>query len=380
MIKTAIFITAISLFIAGCKKNDSNPVANDNTNPSSWSRTFKLSDHDWGCNVQQVTDGGYAVFGMTMRSGSPDFLLFKTNTKGDSLWYRQYGGSGDEIPASLQKTSDGGLILCGYTSSFGAGATDGWLVKVDSQGTELWAHPYGDIDQDNFEYVDQTLDGGFIASGYTNVKVGDFSVISKAWLVKTDRLGIKQWEKSYLYDSTSSGTAGCVTQTPDGGFLLTVIFHSGMSEDFDITKNIWLVKTNSTGDTTWTKLFRLPDHGYSVTLKSSGDGGYVILATSFMKIDAAGNIQWTRDIRGAALARTSDGGYITLPDPMSFKESDQLVKTDQNGNLLWSRDMIGEHVEQTTDGGYIITGSEVSGTRGETALTLIKTDKDGNVK
>jgi hypothetical protein len=113
-------------------------------------------------------------------------------------------------------------------------------------------------------------------------------------------------------------------------------------------------------------------------LKSAGDGGYVILAASFIKIDADGNIVWTRDISGTSIARTSDGGYIAIANS---KGNYQLVKTDQNGILLWSKDLYyGSHVEQTTDGGYIVTGLRVSGTKGETALTLIKTDKDGNVK
>jgi hypothetical protein len=367
--KTILFIITGALLIAGCKKSDTNPVSDNNIIHSSWSRTFSRSDHDGGCSVQQVSDGGYIVLGQTMPS---DFWLIKTDARGDSLWDRRYGGSNDEFPTSLLITGDGGFILSGITYSFGAGASDSWLVKVDSQGTELWAHAYGSANDDNFNYVDQTQDGGFIACGYTN---------SIPWLVKTDGFGITQWEKYYVIDSTSSGTAGSVTQTPDGGFLLTVFFNSASGDSasaIDIIKSVWLIKTNSTGDTAWTKFLPLPDHSYSVTLKSAGDGGYVILAASFIKIDADGNIVWTRDISGTSIARTSDGGYIAIANS---KGNYQLVKTDQNGILLWSKDLYyGSHVEQTTDGGYIVTGLRVSGTKGETALTLIKTDKDGNVK
>jgi outer membrane protein assembly factor BamB len=113
-------------------------------------------------------------------------------------------------------------------------------------------------------------------------------------------------------------------------------------------------------------------------LKSAGGGCYVILASSFIKIDADGNILWKRDMGGTSIARTSDGGYIAIA---SSNGNYQLAKTDPDGNLLWSRDLYySSHVEQTTDGGYIMTGLRVSGTKGETALTLIKTDKDGNVK
>jgi hypothetical protein len=101
-----------------------------------WTRTYGGSDHDWGRSVQQTTDGGHIVAGYTTSfgTGGSDFCVIKTDSLGDPLWTRTYGGSSDEWANSVQQTTDGGYIVAGYTTSFGAGNFDVMLTKLDSLG------------------------------------------------------------------------------------------------------------------------------------------------------------------------------------------------------------------------------------------------------
>jgi hypothetical protein len=88
----------------------------------------------------QTSDGGYALAGYTNSSGagSYDFWLVKTDSAGNALWNKTYGGTNDDEAAALVQTSDGGYALAGYTNSYGAGGFDFWLVKTDVESGLAW--------------------------------------------------------------------------------------------------------------------------------------------------------------------------------------------------------------------------------------------------
>src|SRR3990172_5472592 len=75
---------------------------------------------------------------------------------------RSYGGTSPDGGNSVQQTSDGGFIIAGYTSSFGAGSADVYLIKTNAGGDPLWTKTYGGTFFDKGYSVQQTLDGGYI--------------------------------------------------------------------------------------------------------------------------------------------------------------------------------------------------------------------------
>ncbi len=80
-------------------------------------------------------------------------------------WNRTFGGARSDIAHSVKPTSDGGYILTGWTESYGAGKKDAWLIKTDKNGSEQWNKSFGGTGDDEVSSVQQTLDGGYIIAG-----------------------------------------------------------------------------------------------------------------------------------------------------------------------------------------------------------------------
>jgi len=110
-----------------------------------WDRTYGESDKDLAKSLIQTTDGGYAVAGYTLSkgAGAADLWVIKLDHQGNMIWDRTYGGSGDDLPACLIQTTDGGYAVAGYPLSKGAGGADFWVIKLDHQGNMIWDRTYG---------------------------------------------------------------------------------------------------------------------------------------------------------------------------------------------------------------------------------------------
>jgi len=150
-----------------------------------WNHTYGGSEENYALSVQQTTDGGYIMAGYTnsFGAGSYDFFLVKTDEYGIEEWNQTYGGSYDEIAYSVQQTSDYGYTLAGWTDSFGAGSLDVWLVKTDENGNEEWNKTCGGTDDDYAHSIWQTTDEGYIVAGSTK-SYGAGS--SDFWLIRVD--------------------------------------------------------------------------------------------------------------------------------------------------------------------------------------------------
>jgi len=319
-------------------------VKTDSRGKEEWSKTFDDSDSEVGLSMNKTTDGGYIITGR--KSGS--VLLIKTDSQGNKEWNKTFGGNGNDIGRSVQQTSDGGFIITGFTNSFGNGSQDVWLIKTDSQGNEEWNKTFGGGSSDSGYSVQQTTDGGYIITGFTQ-SFGNGS--SDVWLIKTDSNGEEEWNKYFgvvEYGNSEEGMS--VQQTTDGGYIIT---GTAWVIDRDKGDDIWLIKTDSEGNEEWNKYFGGSHYEEGYSVKQTSDGGFII--TGFTRsFDVSG---WRKDV--------------------------WLIKTDSQGNKEWDQtfggngDDIGRSVQQTTDGGYIIVGYTQSfGTNFD--VWLIKTDSNGN--
>jgi hypothetical protein len=358
-------------------------------------RTYGGASWDRGRSVTQTTDDGYVIAGYTRSfgAGGHDVYLVKTDASGDTIWTRAFGGANNDYAYSVKQTADGGYVIAGQTWSFGAGFGDVWLIKTDAAGDTIWTRTFGGASYDGGHSVTQTADDGYVVTGWTSsCGAGNYDV----WLIKTDALGDTIW--THTYGGTSYDNGWSVAQTTDGGYIVT-----GYTTSFG-DGDVWLIKTDSDGDTIWTRTYggASSDEAYSVA--QTADGGYVIAGWTYssgggnwniylVKTDASGDTMWTRFFggedfdRGWSVAQTADGGYVIVGETHSFGAGGTdlwLIKTDAWGDTMWTRTYggadtdYGRSVAQTSDGGYVIAGTTWSFGTGVYDFWLIKTDSAGN--
>lgn len=178
----------------GKGKDDVYLVKADRIGKEQWSRTYGGRKFDMGFSVQETSDGGFIIVGSTSSFGKGyyDVYLIKTNESGYVEWSETFGGKDDDWGFSVKETLDNGYIIAGWTASFGSGKDDVYLIKTDAYGNEEWSNTYGGRDFDLGFSVQQTEDGGYIIVGWTSSfgkGRGD------VYLIKTDEKGSKEWSK-----------------------------------------------------------------------------------------------------------------------------------------------------------------------------------------
>jgi hypothetical protein len=140
----------------------------DKDGTTRWSRTYSLGTrYDYGHSIRPAADHGYIVVGECIDSDDADLWLVKTDSMGDTLWTRRYGGSDYDCGYSVVETPDHGYLAVGTTYSFGAGNADIWLLKTDSFGDTLWSATLGDTAADNAYCIEKTPDANYIIAGTT---------------------------------------------------------------------------------------------------------------------------------------------------------------------------------------------------------------------
>jgi len=350
-----------------------------------------------------------------------DAWLIKTDANGNEQWNKTFGAAGNDQVHSVQQTSEGGYILAGKTSSYGAGRWDFWLIKVGNKDVGIapskdtaptinkspdkvvfdglsvqWSKTFGtQYKHDWAESVQQTSDGGYILAGRTGAKSASRSDVL---IIKADANGNEQWNSTY--GGREHDSAHSVKQTSDGGYII-----AGFTNSFgDGNSDVWLFKVDPNGNPQWSKTFGGTKSDGAFTVQLTSDGDYLVAGCTnsygaasddvlLLKTDLNGNKQWNRTFGGTgtdiaySVQQTSDKGYILTGFTFSYGAGSNdfwLIKTDANGNLEWNKTFWGTgddraySIQQTSDGGYILVGCTGSYGTGRSGAWLIKTNKQGN--
>jgi len=155
----------------------------DFSGTKTWFKNIEYSKHH---TITEVTsDGGYVVAGDIVTGGQSNLVVWKLESGGNILWQKTYGGI--LYANSIQETSDGGYIMAAYGAHF-------WVLKLSSNGNLLWQKRYGGINYDYAASIQETSDGGYIMAGKTlSFGAGN----SDAWVLKLDSNGNILWQKTY---------------------------------------------------------------------------------------------------------------------------------------------------------------------------------------
>lgn len=304
---------------------------------TAWTKTFGGMYQDYGNSVQQTVNGDFVIVGYTDDWFNKDIYVIRTDADGVTLWTETYGAGDYDVGTYIQETADDGLIMTGYAVLFSS--YDVYLLRTDKYGDSLWAQAYGGTENDLGWSVQQTSDGGYIIVGTTlsfGAGAGD------VYLIKTDSLGDTTWTRTYGGVSSDGGFS--VQATTDNGYIIV-----GYTQSFGSGgRDVYLIKTDADGDTLWTKTHGGTDDDQGFSVQQTSDGGYVI------------------------------GGWIS-----TYADSDNvwLLKTDALGDTLWTRNFggivneRGYSVKQTSDNGYIIAG--IKGPWIYSDVYIIRTDSLG---
>ena len=296
-------------------------VKTDSMGDTIWTKWYDIERADNIYSVEETDDGGYILGGFTQHFNFGYAFLIKTDSSGNILWLKKIQpgiapyGIVDTDCYSLLKTSDGGYMIAGkiyhlYTPSWNG---DGYLMKIGSNGNRDWTKTFGGSEQDYFRAMKQTQDGGYILAGVTFSTGAGYA---DGWLVKTDSLGNALWEKTY--GTSASDYLFCMHQTNDQGYILAGFTQSSGSGD------IWLIKTDSMGNPVWTKTFGGERMEQAQCVKETPSGGYIILGSGYIygasqlnpwliRTDTSGDSIWTKVFStgtGHSIKQTNDGGYI----------------------------------------------------------------------
>jgi len=283
-----------------------------------------------GNSLIQTSDGGYAIAGITTSfgAGGADVYVVKLDAKGNLQWTRTIGGESDDIGQSLIQTSDGGYAIAGITESFGAGNPNVYVVKLDAKGNLQWTKTIGGPHTEEGYSLIQTSDGGYAIAGSTfSFGAGQLDV----YVVKLDAKGNLQWTKTIGGENEDLGSS--LIQTSDGGYAIagyTGSFGAGL-----FNADVYVVKLDAKGNLQWTKTIGGPKSESGRSLIQTSDGGYVIAGytNSFgageanvyvVKLDKNGDaccaVSQTSQVGsggrlGSATPSIGSGGTLTSPTP-----------------------------------------------------------------
>ncbi|MGB3342088.1 MAG: hypothetical protein WBB37_11470 [bacterium] len=317
----------------------------------------------------------------------------------DTLWTKTYGGLDYDYGESVQQTFDGGYIVAGFTFSFGAGYDDVYLIKTDSLGDTLWTKTYGGSLYDAGLSILQTNDSGYIIIGGADMTGGGGS--GKVYICRTNSSGDTLWTRKYTLFGNDRGNALAECYIGSMAYVIGALAWNDITHSFDM----WLLKINNDGDTIWTKTYGGSGVEDCYSVKQTSDGGYILvgLTTSYgaggidayvIKTDSFGNALWSRtygstqDDWAQDVEECDNGGYIIVGGTNSFGNDYQvyIVRTDANGDTLWTKTIGGDDVDTGQsivtgqDGCAIIVGTAQLYGAGNRDVYILKIDSLGSVK
>ena len=356
-----------------------------------WTNKLIATHDQWGNSVKQSNDNGYIICGVKEDAqGNGDIWIIKTDSSGNPQWDLTFGDTlSYDIGGDIRQTNDGGYIITGeFNDSL-------CLIKINSFGIEQWRETY---DYGRGKSVEQTSDGGYIIcgdNGENNLINGWGWGYDLPWIIKTNSNGIIVWDS--VLQVGGDDDLYSIKQTNDGNYVSTGRFNDTIINSFDL----WFLKIDSLGsimhDKTLSSSFWLEgkdiqktnDNGY-IICGLYGDSDDIYSKVWLLKTDSIGDTLWTKKFgdpwnelnEGRSVQQTVDGGYIicgwTQYNNMGPSFGDfYIIKTDGNGNITSTFNIPIPNANRKLEKVVDILGRE---TKGKTNEPLFYIYDDGSVE
>ncbi len=322
----------------------------DSSGNKQWDKDFGGTGSEALFCIRQTSDNGFILGGISSSGiggnktqpswGNWDYWIVKTDSLGNLQWEKDFGGTNVDELHSIEQTSDHGYILGGFSKSGisgdktednknpGGNTTDYWIIKIDSLGNKEWDKDFGGLNADDLIQIHQTKDKGYILGGTSSSLIGADKTqpswgYNDYWIVKTDSLGIKQWDKDF--GGADYEGLFALELTLDRGFIMGGFSRSGISGDKSQDTiggyDYWVVKIDSLGNKQWDKDYGGTDYDEMIgNINLTSDSGYLFAGTSYSPISG--------DKTEANLG--PEQGWIIKTDSLGNKQWDKTLHTNSS--------------------------------------------------
>ena len=297
-----------------------------------------------GCNPDDLKNNQNKGNSNSANSGS---------TQGSEI-VRSYGYAGNELGFDLLNTGDGGYLMTGYTEAIGAGMRDMYLFKINADGDQMWAKTFGDIDNDEGHHIIKSGDGAYMVVGSTRLPYTT-AFSDEVYLIKVDTNGNEIWNKKY--GGTGSDIGNSIIKVDDG----YVIVGSSTSYDTYGTTDMLLLKVSKNGDTSWPQIFAFGERNVNESgndVVATDDNGLIAVGNKntgllenqlyIVKTDSNGNKLWEKTVGsttgstiGYSIVKTANNEFVIAgsknSDPWNKADHLMLMKINTSGTVLWEK-------------------------------------------
>ncbi len=261
-----------------------------------WTRTWSGANEDCGRGVAVATDGSVYLVGYTSSfgAGNDDAFIAKYNSTGTQLWNCTWGGPSNEYGHGVTVAANGSVYFAGFTQSFGAGFGDAFLATYSANGTQMWNRTWGGAYDDYGLGVAKMVDESIYFTGFTsNFGAGGVD----AFLVKYDAAGMQSWNRTWGGTNGDLGTGVAVADNES-------IYVGGVTSSFGAgNDDAFIAKYDATGTQSWNRTWGgvNADPGSGVAVAADGSVYLTGKTSSFgagnddaflATYDAVGNPLW----------------------------------------------------------------------------------------
>jgi ribosomal protein S11 len=224
-------------------------------------RTMGGSKGDNNYALKRTPEGGYISVGYTESFGTSgkDILLIKTNSLGEVLWSKAYGGSGDDTGWGLTVAPDSGYVIAGTTNSNSNSTKNALVMKTDKDGKVDWSIAFSSDSIEDAYNVINSRQGGYYVTGYVRTD----TTFDDAFVTRIDKDGKVLWYSRY--GSPGMEEAYGIAEDRNGNIILSgmtsydSITNGGLSGSPGTT-DMFMAKLQSNGKLIWMKTFGSPDN------------------------------------------------------------------------------------------------------------------------